>query len=66
MWCLKYNICSTWFLDIRISICFYNSLYRGMHIKAIIVVCAFSVQYFKNATIVVYKGLRVKKQCETK
>ena len=21
-WCLRYNICSTWFLDIRISTCF--------------------------------------------
>ena len=22
-WCLRYNICSTWFLDIRISTCLY-------------------------------------------
>ena len=22
-WCLKYNICSAWFLDIRISNCYY-------------------------------------------
>ena len=22
-WCLRYNICSAWFLDIRISSCFY-------------------------------------------
>ena len=23
-WCLRYNICSAWFLDIRISTCFYS------------------------------------------
>ena len=23
-WCLRYNICSAWFLDIRISTCSYN------------------------------------------
>ena len=23
-WCLRYNICSTWFLNIRISTCSYN------------------------------------------
>ena len=31
-----------------------------MHIKATIVAFAFSVQYFENATIVAYAGLRVK------
>ena len=31
-----------------------------MHIKATIVAYAFSVQYFENATIVAYAGLRVK------
>ena len=31
-----------------------------MRIKAIIVVYAFSVQYFENATIVAYVGVRVK------
>ena len=30
-----------------------------MHIKAIIVAYAFSVQYFKNAIIAAYAGLRV-------
>ena len=30
-----------------------------MHIKATIVAYAFSVQYFENATIVAYAGLRV-------
>ena len=39
---------------------FYNSLYRGMRIKATIVAYAFSVQYFENVTIVAYAGLRVK------
>ena len=39
---------------------FYNSLYRGMRIKATILACAFSVQCFENATIVAYAGLRVK------
>ena len=38
----------------------YNSLYRSMRIKATIVAYAFSVQYFENATIVAYAGLRVK------
>ena len=37
----------------------YNSLYRGMCIIATIVAYAFSVQYFENATIVAYMGLRV-------
>ena len=31
-----------------------------MRIKATIVTYAFSVQYYENATIVVYAGLRVK------
>ena len=31
-----------------------------MHIKATIVTYAFSVQYFENATIVAYAGLRFK------
>ena len=39
---------------------FYNSLYRGMHIKATIVAYTFSVQCFENATIMAYAGLRVK------
>ena len=39
---------------------FYNSAYRSMCIKATIVAYAFSVQYFENATIVAYAGLRVK------
>ena len=39
---------------------FYNSLYRGMHIKATIVAYAFLVQCFENATIVAYVSLRVK------
>ena len=39
---------------------FYNSLYGGMRIKATIVAYAFLVQYFENATIVAYEGLRVK------
>ena len=38
---------------------FYNSLYRGMCIKATIVAYAFSVQCFENVTIVAYAGLRV-------
>ena len=33
-----------------------------MHIKATIVGYAFSVQYFKNATIVAYVNLRVKQE----
>ena len=33
-----------------------------MHIKATIVAYAFSVQYFENATIVTYAGLRVNVQ----
>ena len=36
-----------------------NSLYKSMHIKATIVAYAFSVQYFDNAIIVAYVGLRV-------
>ena len=35
---------------------FYNSLYRGMHIKATIVAYAFSVQCFEYATILAYAG----------
>ena len=37
----------------------YNSLYRGMRIKANIVAYAFSVQCFENAIIVAYVGLRI-------
>ena len=38
---------------------YFTSLYRGMRIKATIVVYVFLVQCFENATIVAYVGLRV-------
>ena len=35
-WCLGYNICSTWFLDIRISTCFTVTLISQMaHIRGL-------------------------------
>ena len=34
-----------------------------MHIKATIVAYVFSVQYFENATIVAYTGLRINLKC---
>ena len=42
------------------SILFYNSLYRGMRIKATIVAYALLVKLYTNATIRAYTGLRVK------
>ena len=27
-WCLRYNICSAWFLDIRISTCIYTTIIK--------------------------------------
>ena len=45
--------------SVGLIVLYYNSLYRGMRIKATIVTYAFSVQYLKNATLVAYVGLRV-------
>ena len=60
-WCLRYNICNAWFLDISISTCFYTKWWREIH-KAIDLSQAYlqlpwDEKSHKLTTISTHKGL---------
>ena len=51
-WCLRYNICSAWFLDIRISICFgshsfpsWSDICEYVYVYVCIYVCIYMYYY---------------------